>query len=59
MNQFSILEIKQIVESEGLGYAVQDYLSSESILDPKLKQLWDAAQHALNAIEQYLETGRT
>ena len=48
--QKSNQEVADIVEMEGLGYAVQHYLGAESIKDEKLAALWASAKEALNAI---------
>lgn len=51
----SVEEVAAIVESEGLGYAVQDYMGADSIADPKLAKLWGEARDRLKAIEDHLE----
>jgi len=51
---YSKSEVKEIVESEGLGYAVQDYMSADDINDPKLRKLWHNAKVALDALSSYL-----
>jgi hypothetical protein len=49
-----------IIEDEGLGYAVQHYCSADSFKDPVTAELWDAADKALTALVAYIEkeTGR-
>lgn len=47
--------IKDIIEEEGLGYAIQHYISSKSIKDPKLAKLWIAAEEAMSKIIDYLK----
>lgn len=47
-------EIADVVESEGLGYAVQYYLNPELIEDDELKQKWQDAKDALDALTEYL-----
>ena len=54
-NMYSIDDIRGVVESEGLGYAVQHYLSADSIEDEKLKELWKKAADYLNYIDDYLD----
>ncbi len=48
------------IENEGVGYAVQHYISAEYFKDQKTVELWDAANKALTALTTYLseETGR-
>ncbi len=49
-----------IIENEGVGYAVQHYISGDSFKDPKTAELWNAANKALTDLCEYLsrETGR-
>lgn len=44
----------QIVESEGLDYAVQHYTSPDSFQDPTTSRLWLEARDACNALERHL-----
>lgn len=48
-------QVAGIVENEGLGYAVQHYMSGEDIADKKLAKLWDEAKVLLNEIDEILE----
>jgi hypothetical protein len=50
-------QVADIVEMEGLGYAVQHYLSAEQIKDQKLAAHWRTAKDALDAIEALLPAG--
>jgi hypothetical protein len=52
---YEVNDVAGIVEQEGLGYAVQHYLSAERIQDAKLADLWGRAKGLLNEIETYLE----
>ena len=47
-------QVAQIVESEGLGYAIQSYLSPNEIKDKELADLWREAAEIMNEIEAYL-----
>lgn len=47
-------EVICIIEDEGFGYAVHDYISADSIEDKELAEKWKAAKLALDAIEDYL-----
>ena len=57
--KLSIEEVADIINSEGLGYAVHGYLDADQIEDPELAKLWREADAALCAIsdicEEYLE----
>jgi len=51
-------EVLGVVESEGLGYAVTDYLNASSIDDPDLRKVWRAAAEALAQLESALDALR-
>lgn len=51
----SVSEIASIVENEGLGYAIQSYISASSIKDEDLADMWERAHELLAEIEQYIE----
>jgi hypothetical protein len=48
--KYSIEQVADIVESEGLGYAIQHYMSADSIEDEDLARLWRIAKEALDQI---------
>jgi hypothetical protein len=50
-----LFEVAQIVNSEGIGYAVQDYMSGEWIENPELAELWDRASDLLDKIDAILK----
>ena len=52
--KYSIEQVADIVHSEGLGYAVMDYMSADSIEDPDLARLWRIAKEALDGITEIL-----
>jgi hypothetical protein len=49
-------EAMDILENEGTGYAVQDYISASAFEDPKTRELWQAAGDALSALERHVQT---
>lgn len=51
----SVSEIASIVESEGLGYAIQHYIAVSSIKDEDLSDMWARAKELLAEIEEYIE----
>ena len=53
-------EAIDIIENEGLGYAVQYYISGDKFKDPMTTAYWNAASTALTVLSEYLEheTGR-
>lgn len=50
----------EIIQGEGLGYAVTDYCRGDNFEDPETVQLWNAARRSLRDLCEYLEgaTGR-
>lgn len=54
-DKLSLEEVKDIVESEGLGYAVLHYLRASRIKDAVLKELWYEAYRAMSKLEEFLE----
>lgn len=54
MSSLTNEEVADIVEQEGLGYSVMDYLSSEQIEDEVLRALWENAADLLYKIDSYL-----
>lgn len=55
-NKRDLERVAAVIISEGLGYAVMDYLSPEDIADAKLAALWADAQKALHAIMDHLDS---
>lgn len=51
----SVNDIRDIFEVEGMGYAVQHYISIGSVADDKLQSMLAQAKELLNEIEQYVE----
>lgn len=49
----SIAGVAARVQQEGLGYAVQHYMSGKDIADPELAKLWDEAAEALDKLEKF------
>ena len=49
-----------IIEGEGVGYAVLHYIDGDSFADPETRRLWNEAEQSLNALLGYLhkQTGR-
>jgi len=54
MEKKTVKQVGEIVINEGLGYAVEDYLSPNGIEDYELSKLWREASNALYAIRIYL-----
>jgi len=51
----SVTKVQEIVDNEGIGYAITEYLSSDCIEDEELSRLWQEATAAFLAVELYLE----
>ncbi|QQO38639.1 hypothetical protein PP657_gp021 [Bacillus phage BCPST] len=43
-----------VVECEGIYYATFDYVSPETIIDPKLKELVEKANKAMDELKKYI-----
>ena len=54
---YNLDEIRGMVTFEGLGYTVL-HLEPREIIMPGLQELWERAQEALQAIEEYLKEER-
>lgn len=48
-------DVRRIIEADGIGYAVQDYINPNSVADEELARLIKTAKSALDAIDSYLE----
>lgn len=55
MKKVDIEYVKSVVESEGLEYAVCNYLSADHIEDTTLSALWKRASNAMRDVEKYLK----
>lgn len=55
MSKWTNLEIADMIESEGLGYGIQHYLSHENIADEWLSSKWKQCSELMDEIEKYLE----
>jgi len=47
-------EVADIVDSEGLGYAITSYISGDDIDDPILREKWKEADKLLGEIQSIL-----
>jgi hypothetical protein len=52
--KYSDDDLKDIIEMEGLEYAVRHYLNSEKIADSDTRDLWRQAEEALNRLVLHL-----
>ena len=55
MKQLSIEELRDVVENEGLGYAIQYAVDSGDIADPEIQEKWEQAKGLLEEIEEALD----
>jgi hypothetical protein len=53
--KYTIERVAQIVEIEGLEYAILDYMNGDKIADENLAQMWDEAGDLLGKIWRILE----
>lgn len=52
MKKFTVLGVAQIIENEGLGYAIQHYMRGKDIADPKLAAMWDECRDLMDEIDR-------
>jgi len=52
--KLTVREIRDVIESEGIGYAIKEYLHSSEISDDKLAKMWKKCADLLNQIEEYV-----
>lgn len=45
-------DLKIIINGEGIGYAIQNYVGHEDIKDKELARLWKRAKKLLDLIEE-------
>lgn len=57
MSKYTIKEVGEIIDNEGLGYAIQNYMRGSSIKDPVLAKMWDDCADLLDKITKYVENG--
>lgn len=48
----TVEDLKIIINTEGIGYAIQYYISAKEIEDKELARLWKRAKKLLDLIEQ-------
>lgn len=52
MNRYSIREVADLIYTEGLGYAIEGYLSADRIEDRELARHWKNAQESMREINR-------
>lgn len=55
MSKYCLQEVADIVDNEGIGYAITAYMSHKAIEDEELASLWEQADEVLSKIEKILE----
>jgi hypothetical protein len=60
LGQWTASDAVDIIDNEGIGYAVQEYVKGNAFKDSELARLWNEAGYALDLLTEYLrsETGR-
>jgi hypothetical protein len=51
-------KMAQVVDDEGLSYAIMDYMGADMIADPELRKLWAEAKVLLLKIDVILDKAR-
>jgi hypothetical protein len=52
--KYTIEQVADIANEEGVDYAIQHYMSGDSIEDPQLAEMWDDCRRLINKIERYI-----
>lgn len=55
MDPYTNGEVVEIIENEGLDYAVRHYCDADSIKDPETSALWAEAAGSLDRLVEHLE----
>lgn len=58
MRKYTNADLADIIEDEGLGYAVTEYVSVERIEDPTMRALWEHAHSTLGTIARMASDAR-
>ena len=53
-DKYTVEQVADIVEMEGLGYAIEGYLGAENIEDLELAARWHTAQEAMKRIREII-----
>lgn len=51
---YTACDLDDIIECEGLDYAIKHYVDSDHIIDLELRTLWEMARKSLVAVENYI-----
>lgn len=54
--KMTVEEVASVVDREGLGYALTNYMNADSIADSMLAQAWTQAQQAMARVKDLLDT---
>lgn len=46
--------LRNAIDQEGLGYAIEDYLDPDHIQDPEVREAWKAAAAAIGRVRELL-----
>lgn len=55
MTPYTKEDLRDIVETEGLGYAIMDYVNPKNIEDKDIRVLWETAKDAMEDLADELE----
>lgn len=54
-DKMTVAQVVDVIDSEGLGYAIRDYMSGDFIEDQELAKLWDEARKSIMLIETHIK----
>lgn len=55
--KYTLSDVLSIIESDGIGNAIENLIDSSSITDPDLEDLWSRAKTILDDIREHIELG--
>lgn len=53
--KLTVAQVQEVIETDGLEYAVLSHLSSDKIANHDLSDLWSKAKEALEEIQLFIE----
>jgi len=51
-DQYTNDQVADIIEKEGLGFAISDYMSGDAIQDPELAEMWSDCRALMHEIRE-------
>jgi hypothetical protein len=55
MAKYSNEQLREMIESEGLCYTIQNMVEASEVIDPAVQDAWDVAETALANLDELLD----